>query len=64
MMCIDDCAIIGSCNWATASRANNEIGVLVDLSPAGQERLERMFDGWMTTGVGLRDVIPADALHT
>eukprot|EP00969_Alexandrium_andersonii_P128873 5695926-Alexandrium_andersonii.AAC.1 len=64
MMCIDDCAIIGSCNWTTASRANDEIGVLVDLSPAGQEQLESMFDSWMTAGVGLRDVSPAGALHT
>eukprot|EP00969_Alexandrium_andersonii_P246320 10885089-Alexandrium_andersonii.AAC.1 len=60
MMCIDDCAIIGPCSWTTASRANNEVGVLVDLSPAGQRQLEETFDGWMTTGVGLREVIPAD----
>eukprot|EP00969_Alexandrium_andersonii_P004958 215222-Alexandrium_andersonii.AAC.1 len=26
MLCADDCAIIGSCNWTTASRANHEIG--------------------------------------
>eukprot|EP00969_Alexandrium_andersonii_P356940 15447665-Alexandrium_andersonii.AAC.1 len=63
-MCIEDCAIIGSCNWTTASRAKNEIGVLVDLSPAGQERLESMFDSWMATGVGLGDVIPVGALHS
>eukprot|EP00969_Alexandrium_andersonii_P332560 14696564-Alexandrium_andersonii.AAC.1 len=62
MMCIDNCAIIGSCNWTTASRANSEVGVLVGLCPAGQEQLEKTFDGWMTTGVVLRVVVPDDAL--
>eukprot|EP00969_Alexandrium_andersonii_P060326 2656699-Alexandrium_andersonii.AAC.1 len=64
MMCIDDCEIIGSCNWTTASRANNEVGMLVDLSPAGREQLENMFDGWMATGTALRDVVPAHAQQT
>eukprot|EP00969_Alexandrium_andersonii_P314467 13891975-Alexandrium_andersonii.AAC.1 len=68
MMCIDDCAIIGSCNWATASRANNEVDMLVDLSPAGREQLESnwksMFDGWMAAGTALRDAAPVHAQQT
>eukprot|EP00969_Alexandrium_andersonii_P174393 7710432-Alexandrium_andersonii.AAC.1 len=59
MICADDCAIIGSCNWTTASRANHEIGLLVDLSPAGRRQLEETFDEWMATGAGLREVVDA-----
>eukprot|EP00969_Alexandrium_andersonii_P228853 10107780-Alexandrium_andersonii.AAC.1 len=64
MMRIDDCAIIGSCSWATASRASNEVGVLVDLSPAGREQLEGMLEGWMATGTALSDVVPVHAQHS
>eukprot|EP00969_Alexandrium_andersonii_P293367 12966747-Alexandrium_andersonii.AAC.1 len=64
MMCIDDCAIVGSCNWTTAPRANNEVGVLVDLGPAGREQLESMFDGWMAVGTALSDVVSVHAQHT
>eukprot|EP00969_Alexandrium_andersonii_P091944 4058572-Alexandrium_andersonii.AAC.1 len=45
MMCIVDVAIIGPCSWTTASRANNEVGVLLDLDSAGGDRLETMFEG-------------------
>eukprot|EP00969_Alexandrium_andersonii_P154229 6818225-Alexandrium_andersonii.AAC.1 len=57
MMCIDDLAIIGSCNWATASRANYEIGVLMELNAAGRDRLEAMFQEWMALGVPLREAL-------
>eukprot|EP00969_Alexandrium_andersonii_P110230 4864004-Alexandrium_andersonii.AAC.1 len=47
---VDDAAIVGPCNWTTASRANNEVGALIDLNSAGRERLEGMFEEWMSSG--------------
>eukprot|EP00969_Alexandrium_andersonii_P110218 4863521-Alexandrium_andersonii.AAC.1 len=53
MVVADHLAIIGSCSWTTASRANNEIGVLVELNDAGRDRLENMFEERMLSGVPL-----------
>eukprot|EP00969_Alexandrium_andersonii_P038794 1700276-Alexandrium_andersonii.AAC.1 len=64
MMCIDDTAIIGSANWTTASRANNEVGALVDLNSVGREKLEAMFEEWMATGLPLREALKVHAQQT
>eukprot|EP00969_Alexandrium_andersonii_P104220 4599873-Alexandrium_andersonii.AAC.1 len=64
MMCIDDTAITGSANWTTASRANNEVGVLLDLNSAGREQLVAMFEDWMATGVALREALRVHAQQT
>eukprot|EP00969_Alexandrium_andersonii_P015443 675148-Alexandrium_andersonii.AAC.1 len=61
MMCIDDLAIIASCNWTTASRTNLEIGVLMDLNAAGRDRLEAMFEEWKGLGVPLREALKGHA---
>eukprot|EP00969_Alexandrium_andersonii_P243277 10746164-Alexandrium_andersonii.AAC.1 len=42
MMRVDDAAIVGSADWTVASRANDEVGVLVDLNSAGRDGLEAM----------------------
>eukprot|EP00969_Alexandrium_andersonii_P077784 3431233-Alexandrium_andersonii.AAC.1 len=57
MMCVDDSAIIGSCSWTTASRASNELGVLIELNSAGCDRLETMFEEWVASGVPLREAL-------
>eukprot|EP00969_Alexandrium_andersonii_P118959 5260125-Alexandrium_andersonii.AAC.1 len=57
MMCVDDLAIVGPCNWTTASRANNVVGALIDLNSAGRDRLETKFEEWMTSGVPLRGAL-------
>eukprot|EP00969_Alexandrium_andersonii_P126146 5576476-Alexandrium_andersonii.AAC.1 len=64
MMCIDDLAIIGSCSRTTASRANNEVGELIDLNSAGRDRLETMFEEWMASGAPLREALKAHAQQT
>eukprot|EP00969_Alexandrium_andersonii_P366769 15469232-Alexandrium_andersonii.AAC.1 len=63
-MCIDDTAIIGSANWTTASRANNEVGALIDLISAGREKLEAMFEERMATGLALREALKVHAQPT
>eukprot|EP00969_Alexandrium_andersonii_P301527 13329314-Alexandrium_andersonii.AAC.1 len=57
MMRVDDAAIIGSCSWTTASRANNEVGALIDFNAAGRERLEAMFEEWMASSTPLREAL-------
>eukprot|EP00969_Alexandrium_andersonii_P305562 13506911-Alexandrium_andersonii.AAC.1 len=57
MMCTDDAGSIGSANWTTASRANNEVGALIDLNSAGRERLMAMFEEWMASGLALREAL-------
>eukprot|EP00969_Alexandrium_andersonii_P031611 1380763-Alexandrium_andersonii.AAC.1 len=64
MMRVHDTAIIGSANWTTASRANNEVGALVDLNPAGREKLEAMFEEWMATGLPLHEALKVHAQQT
>eukprot|EP00969_Alexandrium_andersonii_P012313 537336-Alexandrium_andersonii.AAC.1 len=64
MMCVDAAAIIGSANWATASRADSEVGVLIDLKPAGHEKLVAMFEEWMASGLALRGVLKVHAQQT
>eukprot|EP00969_Alexandrium_andersonii_P292723 12937777-Alexandrium_andersonii.AAC.1 len=63
-MCIDDLAITGSCNRTTASRANDEHGVLIELNSAGRDRLEAMFEEWMAFGVPLREALTVHAQQT
>eukprot|EP00969_Alexandrium_andersonii_P134059 5930191-Alexandrium_andersonii.AAC.1 len=63
-MCVDDLAIIGSCSWTTASRENNELGVLIELNAAGRDRLETMFEEWMASGVPLREALKVHAQQT
>eukprot|EP00969_Alexandrium_andersonii_P311670 13772129-Alexandrium_andersonii.AAC.1 len=60
-MCIDDLAIMGPCNWTTASRANYQIGALMELNAAGRDRLGEMFEEWMGLGVPLREALKAHA---
>eukprot|EP00969_Alexandrium_andersonii_P358097 15450269-Alexandrium_andersonii.AAC.1 len=43
MMPVDDAAIVGSADWTAASRANDEVRVLVDLNSAGRDGLGAMF---------------------
>eukprot|EP00969_Alexandrium_andersonii_P120621 5333831-Alexandrium_andersonii.AAC.1 len=64
MMRVDDLAIIGSCSWTTASHANNELGVLIELNSACRDRLETMFEEWMASGAPLRGAIRVHAQQT
>eukprot|EP00969_Alexandrium_andersonii_P165602 7318147-Alexandrium_andersonii.AAC.1 len=57
MVVADHLAIIGSCSWTTASRANDEIGVLIELNDAGRDRLENMFEERVLYGVPLREAL-------
>eukprot|EP00969_Alexandrium_andersonii_P115499 5107393-Alexandrium_andersonii.AAC.1 len=61
MVCADHLAIIGSCNWTAASRANNEIGVLIELNDAGRDRLGNMFEECVLSGVPLREALRGHA---
>eukprot|EP00969_Alexandrium_andersonii_P181222 8007335-Alexandrium_andersonii.AAC.1 len=61
MVRADDLAIIGPCNWTTASSANNEIGVLIELNAAGRDKLENMLEEWTSLGVSLRDALKGHA---
>eukprot|EP00969_Alexandrium_andersonii_P000870 38461-Alexandrium_andersonii.AAC.1 len=63
-MRVDDAAIVGSCSWTTASRANNEVGALIDLNAAGRKRLEAMFEEWMASGTRLREALKVHAQQT
>eukprot|EP00969_Alexandrium_andersonii_P324218 14325402-Alexandrium_andersonii.AAC.1 len=64
MMRVDDLAIIGSCSWTMASRANNELGVLIELNSTGRDRLETMFEEWMASGVPLQEALKVRAQQT
>ena len=49
------CAVIGSCNWTTSSRANNEVGVLVRLDPQAAEELGGRIRAFMEKGRDFRE---------
>eukprot|EP00969_Alexandrium_andersonii_P017496 765174-Alexandrium_andersonii.AAC.1 len=61
MVVADHSAIVGSCNWTTASRANNEVGALIGLNDDGRDRLESMVNEFMFYGMPLRDALRGHA---
>eukprot|EP00969_Alexandrium_andersonii_P336657 14881219-Alexandrium_andersonii.AAC.1 len=61
MAVADRSAAVGSCSWTTASRANNEVGVLLDLNDEGRGRLETMVDEYLAYGTPLREALRGHA---
>ena len=49
------CAIVGSCNWTTSSRANNECGLLVRMDAMSAEELGGRIREFMNKGKSLAD---------
>lgn len=49
----DSMVVLGSCNYTTASRANLESGVLIELNAWGRSELDAVVSGRMERGVAL-----------
>ena len=46
----DDFLIIGSCNWTVSSRANSELGALVQLTPKGAQLVRDTIEARLAGG--------------
>ena len=54
---IDDYLILGSTNWTISSRANSELGVLIQLKPDAVNMVKDVFDDRYAMGERLEAVL-------